>query len=45
MEVLEIKDTQYFLEILSWLDSRAIKKSSEHLKKERDKLKRQTRGK
>lgn len=45
MKVWEIEDTQYFLEILSWLDSRAIKKSSEQLKKEREKLKRKTRGK
>jgi len=44
MEVWEIEDKQYFLEILSWLDSRAIKKSSEHMKKEREKLKRKSRG-
>ena len=29
-----ISDIQFFLEILSWLDSRAIKKSSEAMKKE-----------
>jgi len=40
IEMYEIKDTEFFLEILSWLDSRAIKKSSDQLKKEHDKLKR-----
>ena len=40
-----IDDTEFFLEILSWLDSRAIKKSSETMKKENEKLKRQSSGK
>lgn len=40
MEVYEIQDREYFLDILNWLDSRAIKKSSEELKREYDKLKR-----
>lgn len=40
-----IGDIDFFLEILSWLDSRAIKKSSEQLKKEYDKLKRKSSGK
>ena len=40
-----IDDTEFFLEILSWLDSRAIKKSSETMKKEYEKLKRQSSGK
>ena len=40
IDLYDIQDTAYFLEILSWLDSRAIKKSSEHLKKEYAKLKR-----
>jgi hypothetical protein len=31
---------EFFLEIISWLDSRAIKKSQEQLKREYDKLKR-----
>lgn len=44
LEVYDITDTEYFLEILSWLDSRAIKKSSEQLKKEYDKLKRKSSG-
>jgi len=44
LEVYDIEDKEYFLEILSWLDSRAIKKSSEQLKKEYDKLKRKSSG-
>ena len=44
MEVYGIEDKEYFLEILSWLDSRAIKKSSEHMKQEHEKLKRKSRG-
>ena len=44
IEVYEIEDIEYFLEILSWLDSRAIKKSSEQMKKEYDKLKRKSSG-
>lgn len=43
-EAYEIEDKEYFLQILSWLDSRAIKKSSENLKKEYDKLKRKSSG-
>ena len=44
IEVYGIDDKEFFLEVLSWLDSRAIKKSSEQLKKEYDKLKRKSRG-
>ena len=40
IDIYEIEDTELFLEIISWLDSRAIKKSSEDLKREYDKLKR-----
>ena len=40
MEVYGVEDKEFFLEILSWLDSRAIKKSSEDLKRQYDKLKR-----
>ena len=40
MEIYEIQDQEYFLEILQFLDSRAIKKSQEQLKREHDKLKR-----
>ena len=35
-----VSEQEFFLEILHWLDARAIKKSSEQLKKEYDKLKR-----
>ena len=34
-----------FLEILTWLDDKAIKKSSEKMKQEHEKLKRKHRGK
>ena len=36
----EVQDKEFFLEILSWLDSRAIQKSSDQLKRDYDKLKR-----
>lgn len=45
IEIYDVEDKEFFLEILSWLDSRAIKKSSEQLKKEYDKLKRKSSGK
>ena len=44
MEIYDVEDREFFLEILSWLDSRAIKKSSEQMKKEYDKLKRRSSG-
>ena len=44
IEIYEVEDIEFFLEILNWLDSRAIKKSSEQLKKEMDKAKRKGRG-
>jgi len=40
MEVCYIEDKELFLEILYWLDSRAIKQNAEQMKRERDKLKR-----
>ena len=40
MEIEEVEDTELFLEILTWLESRAIKDSQDSLKRERDKLKR-----
>lgn len=40
MEVYDISDKEFFLEILHWLDSYAIKKSAEELKKQYDKMKR-----
>ena len=45
IDVYGIEDKEYFLQILAWLDARAIKKSSEMMKREYDKLKRQNRGK
>ncbi len=35
-----VDDIELLLEIITWLDSRAITKSAEHMKRERDKLKR-----
>ena len=40
LEMYDIKDTQLFLELLTYLESRAIKTSQEQLKREREKLKR-----
>ena len=40
IEMYGIEDTELFLEILTYLESRAIKDSQQQLKKERDKLKR-----
>lgn len=45
IDMYGIEDTEFFLEVLSWLDSRAVKESSEQLKKEYDKLKRKSSGK
>jgi len=44
IEIHNIEDIEFFLEILNWLDSRAIKKSSEQLKQEMEKAKRKGRG-
>ena len=44
LKVYEVEDVEYFLDILSWLDSRAIKKASDQLKREYDKLKRNSSG-
>tara|TARA_Y100000361_G_scaffold151511_1_gene169063 strand:- start:1186 stop:1494 length:309 start_codon:yes stop_codon:yes gene_type:complete len=44
IELFDIQDKLFFMELLSWLDSRAIKKSQEHLKREYDKLKRKNSG-
>jgi len=40
IEMYEVKDTELFLEILTYLESRAIKTSQEQLKRESEKLKR-----
>lgn len=45
IDMYGVEDKEYFLQILSWLDSRAIKENSEQLKKEYDKLKRKSSGK
>ena len=44
IEIYEIEDKDFFLEILNWLDSRAVKKSSEQLKQEMEKAKRKGSG-
>lgn len=44
LDFYEIQDKEYFLQLLSWLDSRAIKKSSEELKRQYEKAKRQSSG-
>lgn len=40
LDMYDITDVEFFLEIMHWLDTRAIKSSSDKLKKEYDKLKR-----
>jgi len=45
IEIYGIEDKEFFLELISWLDSRAINKSAEALKREYDKLKRKNSGK
>ena len=46
MEVYGVteKDRDFLLEIIEWLDARAIKKSAEQLKREYDKIKRKSSG-
>jgi hypothetical protein len=39
-----ISNKEFFLEVLNWLEARAIKKASEQLKREYDKLKRNKNG-
>ena len=40
MDIYEVEDKELFLEILTYLESRAINHSQEQLKREREKLKR-----
>ena len=40
MDIYEVEDKELFLEILTYLESRAINQSQEQLKREREKLKR-----
>lgn len=42
IEAYEIEDVELLLELLVWMDSRAIKQSAEHMKREREKLKRKS---
>lgn len=42
--VYEVDNQEVLVQVLDFLDSRAIKKSSEEIKKERDKLKRKQSG-
>tara|TARA_B000000437_G_scaffold213810_1_gene186844 strand:+ start:253 stop:585 length:333 start_codon:yes stop_codon:yes gene_type:complete len=44
MEVYGVEDKDFLLQIIEWLDARAIKKSSEQLKREYDKIKRKNSG-
>jgi hypothetical protein len=44
LDVFGIEDREFAIEFICWLDSRAIKKASESLKRERDKLKRKPGG-
>ena len=44
MEVYGVEDKDFLLQIIEWLDARAIKKSSEQLKREYDKIKRKSSG-
>ena len=44
MEVYAVEDKDFLLEIIEWLDARAIKKSAEQLKREYDKIKRKSSG-
>jgi len=44
LDIYDIEDTEFFLELLTWLDSRAIKTSQDQLKREHDKLKRKNSG-
>ena len=41
---IEEKEKDFLLEVIEWLDARAIKKSQEHLKREYDKMKRKSSG-
>lgn len=44
LDLYEIQDTEYFLQLLSWLDSRAIQRSSDEIQKAHQKAKRQASG-
>jgi len=40
LEIYNVEDKEFFLELLTWLDSRAVQTSQEQMKREHDKLKR-----
>jgi len=42
---VEEKQKEFLLEIIGWLDARAIKKAAEELKRQYDKMKRKSSGK
>jgi len=44
IELYDISDKEFFLQLLNWLDSRAIEKSQEYIKRESEKLKRKGSG-
>ena len=44
LEVYGVEDKEFFLQLLNWLDARAIKKSSEEMKRQVEKMKRKTRA-
>ena len=44
IKIFGVEDEELFLEILVFLESRAIEISAEHMKRERDKLKRKTKS-
>ena len=44
IDLYEVSDKEFFIHVLTWLDSRAIKKSQELLKREHEKLKRKSSG-
>lgn len=44
IDIYGIEDSEFLLDILSWLDSRAIKQSAEHIKREHEKLKNKSNG-
>lgn len=45
LDLYEIEDVDFFLDILSWLEARAIKKSADRIEREHKKLKSQSRAK
>ena len=41
---IEEKEKDFLLEVIEWLDARAIKRSADQLKREYDKMKRKSSG-